>query len=135
MPVVILALAACGKGGSKQLSAEDLAAEFRRAHERRDVPGMLALVNSKCATKDMLALTEQSLRSHLDDTLQVVRIDPPLVSRVPSFVRDGKRYELSVPLQGELVAVYDTATGRKTSFPIGPTPEGIRIGVMCEVRP
>lgn len=135
MFLAILALCACGRGGPAPSTAEDLAAAFRHAHERRDVPGMLALVNSDCATKEMLALTERTLRSHLDDTLQVVRIDPPLVSRVPSFVRDGKRYELSVPLQGELVAVYDTATGRMTSFPFGRSPDGIRIGVMCEVRP
>ena len=129
---VLLSLCACGRGGPAQLTAEDLATEFRSAHERRDVPALLALVKSDCATKEMLALTESTLRSHLQDTIRSVRIDPPLVSRVPSFVRDGKRFELSVPLQGELVVVYDSASGRKTSYPFGPTPAGVRIGIMCE---
>ena len=80
----------------------------------------------------MLALTESTLRSHLEDTIRSVRIDPPLVSRVLSFVKDGKRLELSVPPQGELVVVYDSVSGRKTSYPFGPTPEGMRIGIMCE---
>ena len=128
----VIGLCACGRGDTKAVTAEDLAIQFRRAHERRDVPALLALVRSDCATKEMLALTESTLRSHLADTIRSVRIDPPLVSRVPSFVRDGRRFELSVPLQGELVVVYDTVAGRMTSHPIGPTPDGVRIGIMCE---
>lgn len=129
---MVFGLHACGRGGPKALTAEELATEFQRAHERRDVGALLGLVKSDCASREMLALTESTLRSHLKDTIRSVRVDPPLVSRVPSFVRDGKRFELSVPLQGELVVVYDTVSGRKTSYPFGPTPEGVRIGIMCE---
>src|SRR5215213_5680313 len=101
------ALLACAAG--------DLAEAFRRAHERRDIPALLALFHAECATPEMRALTEQSLRAHLDDVIQAIRVEPPLATRVRSYERGGKTYELSVPLDGELVVVYDTATGRRSS--------------------
>jgi len=112
-------------------SADSLATTFRRAHERRDVPALLALFESECATEKIRALTEEGLRSHLDDPIQAARIEPPMSNRITSYVRDGTTYALNVPLEGELVIVYDTATGRRSSYPVG-TVNGVRrLGTMC----
>jgi hypothetical protein len=112
-------------------STDSLVAAFRNAHERRDVPALLALFQADCATPEMRALSEKSLRSHLDDPIQAARVEPPLPTRVKSYEREGKRYELSVPLEGELVVVYDTATGRRSSYPLGSVGGVARLGTMC----
>jgi hypothetical protein len=112
-------------------TTDSLVAAFRRAHERRDVPALLALFHADCATPEMRALTETSLRSHLDDPIQAARVEPPLPTRVKSYERGGKRYELSVPLEGELVVVYDTATGRRSSYPLGSVGGVPKLGTMC----
>jgi hypothetical protein len=112
-------------------SADGLVTAFRRAHERRDVSTLLALFELGCATDKIRTLTEQGLRSHLEDPIQAARIEPPMANRVKSYVRDGTTYELNVPLDGELVIVYDTATGRRSSYPVG-TVKGVRrLGSMC----
>jgi hypothetical protein len=117
--------------GAPIASTDSLVAAFRRAHERRDVPALLALFESGCATEKIRALTEEGLRSHLDDPIQAARIEPPMANRVTSYVRDGTTYALNVPLEGELVIVYDSATGRRSSYPVG-TVKGVRrIGTMC----
>jgi hypothetical protein len=122
---------AAEKPAAASISADSLASAFRRAHERRDVPALLALFHADCATTEMRALTEKNLRSHLEDPIQVVRVEPPLPTRVSSYERNGKRYELSVPLEGELVIVYDTATGRRSSYPLGSVAGVPRLGTMC----
>jgi hypothetical protein len=113
------------------VATDSLVAAFRRAHERRDVPALLALFHADCATPEMRALTETSLKSHLDDPIQAARVEPPLPTRVKSYERDGKRYELSVPLEGELVIVYDTASGRRSSYPVGSVGGVAKLGTMC----
>jgi len=95
------------------------------------VPALLALFESGCATEQIRALTEQGLRAHLDDAIQAARVEPPLASRLTSYVRDGMRYELNVPLEGELVIVYDTATGRRSSYAVGSVGGAARLGTMC----
>ncbi len=110
---------------------DSLARAFRRAHERRDVPALLALFESDCATAEMRALTEKGLRSHLDDPIQVVRVEPPMPNRIASYERDGKRYELSLPLEGELVVVYDSVSGRRSSYPVGSSGGVAMLATMC----
>ena len=117
--------------GATNASADSLVIAFRRAHERRDVPALLALFESGCATEKIRKLTEEGLRSHLDDPIQAARIEPPMANRVTSYERDGKRYELNVPLEGELVIVYDTATGRRSSYPVGSVAGVAMLGTMC----
>jgi hypothetical protein len=113
------------------VSADSLARAFRRAHEARDVAALLALFHAACATPEMRALTEQGLRSHLDDPIQAVRVEPPTPDRVSSYERGGKRYALSLPLEAELVVVYDTATGRRSSYPIGSRAGVPMLATMC----
>ena len=84
-------------------SDDSLVSAFRRAHERRDIGALLALFEPGCATERIRTLTEQGLRSHLDEPIQAARIEPPMANRVTSYVRDGTTYELNVPLEGELV--------------------------------
>ena len=112
-------------------STDSLVSAFRRAHERRDVPALLALFHAECATSKMRALTEEGLRSHLDDPIQAARVEPPMEGRVATYEREGTRYELSVPLEGELVIVYDTATGRRSSYPLGSIGGVAKLGTMC----
>ena len=116
---------------SSSASTDSLVRAFRRAHAQRDVPALLALFESKCAPEKIRALTEQTLRSHLDDPIQAARVEPPMASRLTSYVRDGTRWELNVPLDGELVIVYDTLTGRRSSYPVGSVDGIARLGTMC----
>ena len=111
-------------------AGDSLARAFRRAHERRDVAAQLALFAADCATPEIRALTEKTLRSHLDDPIQAVRVEPPLASRAP-YERDGKRYGPSLPLVGELVVVYDSVSGRRSSYPIGSSGGGAKLATMC----
>ena len=104
---------------------------FRQAHEHRDLPALLALFEADCATPQIRALTEQTLRSHLDDPIQAVRVEPPLASRVASYERDGKRFELNLRHEGELVVVYDTLSGRRSSYPIGTSGGSAKLATMC----
>jgi len=112
-------------------AGDSLTRAFRRAHERRDVPALLALFKADCATPEMRTLTEKGLRSHLDDTIQTVRVEPPMPNRVASYEREGKRYELSLPLEGELVVVYDSVSGRRSSYPIGSSGGVAMLATMC----
>ena len=112
-------------------AGDSLARAFRRAHERRDVPALLALFKADCATPEMRALTEKGLRSHLDDPIQAVRVEPPMPNRIASYERDGKRYELNLPLEAELVVVYDSVSGRRSSYPIGSSGGVAMLATMC----
>ena len=113
------------------MSSDSLVRAFRQAHERRDVPALLALFEADCATPEIRALTERGLRSHLDDPIQVIRVEPPLPNRVTSYERDGRRYELNLPLEGELVVVYDSVSGRRSAYPIGSRGGVARLATMC----
>ena len=112
-------------------AGDSLARAFRRAHERRDIAALLALFKADCATADMRALTERGLRSHLDDPIQTIRVEPPMPTRVASYEREGKHYELSLPLEGELVVVYDSASGRRSSYPVGSSGGVAMLATMC----
>jgi hypothetical protein len=112
-------------------AGDSLARAFRSAHERRDVPALLALFEADCATAEMRALTERGLRSHLDDPIQAIRIEPPMPNRIASYEREGRRYELNLPLEGELVVVYDSISGRRSSYPVGSSGGVARLATMC----
>lgn len=139
--LALAASVACSKGppasekAASLASPDSLASAFRHAHERRDVPALLALFKSDCAASDVTGLIESTLRSHLDDPIQAIRVELPFSGRATTVKReDGKTYELSVPLHGEMVVVYDSTSGRRSSYPFGPVNGVLRFGTMC-VRP
>jgi hypothetical protein len=103
---------------------------FRSAHGAGSVDGLVALHHLDGVNGQHRVGTADELRARLAEPIQSITLVSPPVPRPFTFAHEGVTYAMNLPVTHDLVVVYDTATGRRTHYPVGRTPLGYRIAVM-----
>jgi hypothetical protein len=116
-----------------QQSESELTDGYRRAHDRRDLEGMLALFCWDKVTPEIRKVTEEHVKDSFDDNILAVRITTEHPKgRVNQFLRNGVRYGFNLTVIKELVveSAVPNAGPEMSYHPIGIKDDHYAIALM-----